>query len=312
METDRNAGLDRKGLASFRVLVGVARADRELRPAELDALRTAFGPRADLLDALLAETVDLDAELALLDTAERQRLYQSAFAIAYADGSASTDEVNLLQRIVPNEGERTLLGQVFGEALDTLVPGRIVAEADPAQRDLEITEDILKYSILAAVAGAMPVPGVAIISDLAVVAIQAKLVHDIGLYWGHTMDGPQIRAFMTSVAGSTMVRIGVTNLAKFVPGWGSVFGMATSFATTYAIGRVAQRYFAAGREMEPEELKSLFHAARTEGEAKYREEQHRVTTAEVVHGKRLAELNEKFATGGLTRAEYDRAISQLG
>lgn len=303
--------LDRKSLASFRLLVGVARADRELRPEEVDALKTALGDRIDLLDALLAESVDLDAEMAILDEDERHRVYQSAFAIAYADGKASTDEVNFLKRLVPNEGERSLVGQVFGEALDTIVPGRIVAEPDPARRDLEITEDILKYSVLAAVAGAMPVPGVAIVADLAVVALQAKLVHDIGLYWGHVMDGPQIRAFMASVAGSTMLRIGVTNLARFVPGWGSAFGAASAFATTYAIGRVAQGYFAGGRELNLEELRSLYTAAHAEGHTRYDAEKDRVTTAEVRHGKRLAELNEKLATGALSRAEYDRAIHDL-
>ncbi|MEQ1504539.1 MAG: hypothetical protein ABMB14_20035 [Myxococcota bacterium] len=304
--------LDRKSLASFRVLVAVARADRTLQPEELEALKTALGARSDLLDALLAENTDVDAEIALLDAEERGRVHQSAFAVAYADGSASVDEVALLRKLVPNEGEASLVGQVFGETLDTIVPGRIHAEADPVKRDLEITEDILKYSVLSAVAGAMPVPGVAIVADLAVVAIQAKMVHDIGQYFGHAMDGQAVRGFMGSVVGSAAMRIAVNNLARFVPGWGSVFGATTSFATTYGLGRVAQRYFEAGRGLNEDELKSLFSDAKAEGAARYEAERARVTTAEVVHGKRIAELNDGLASGAMTRAQYDQEIARLG
>ena len=181
--------MDRKSQAQFRLLVAVARADGRLDAAEVEFLKTLLGPiRQSALPELLAEDVDVEAELAQLDDGERQRLYQSAFALAYADGHAAVSEVNALKHIVPDEGERTMLGQVFGETLDTLVPGRILAVADPVQREMEITEDVLKYATLAAVAGAMPLPGVGIIADLAVIALQTKMVHDIGQYWGHTMD----------------------------------------------------------------------------------------------------------------------------
>lgn len=304
--------LDRKSLASFRVLVAVARADGTLAPEELAALKVALAERADLLDALLAENVDVDHEIGLLSTDERERVYQSAFALAYADKNASTGEVALLKRLMPNAGESSLLGQVFGETMDTIVPGRIVAEPDPAKRSLEITEDIVKYAILSAVAGAMPVPGVAIVADLAVIGIQAKMVHDIGLYWGHSMDGPAIRGFMASVTGSTVMRIAVTNLARFVPGWGSMFGAATAFASTYALGRVAERYFEAGRGLDDGELKSLYESARAEGAARFDAQKSRIDTAEVLHGKRIGDLNDQLATGKISRTEYDRAIAEMG
>lgn len=303
--------LDRKSLATFRVLVAVARADRALKPEELTALNEALGPHVGMLDQLLEEQVDIDAEIALLDEETRRAVYQSAYALAYADGAASFDEVKLMKRLVPNEGERTFLGQVVGETLDTLLPERVVAEVDPARRDLEITEDILKYSVLAAVAGAMPVPGVAIVADLAVIAIQAKLVHDIGLYWGYSMDRYQIRAFLGSVGMSAAIRIAVTNVAKLIPGWGSALGAATAFSTTYGIGRVAEQYFARGQELDEGELKSLYESAKAEGRQRYEEEQERITTAEVVHGKRIAELNEQLANGSISREDYNRAIASL-
>lgn len=303
--------LDRKSYASFRLLVAMARADGKLGTEEHEALRTAFGRHADLLPELMAEQIDIDAELAVLDPTERRRLYQSAFALAYADGVASVDEVGLLKRLVTNDGERTLLGQVFGEVSETLVPGRIVAVADPVQRDGEITEDLLKYSVLAAVAGAMPVPGVAIVADLAVVAIQAKMVHDIGQYWGHSLDRAAVAGFIGSVAGSITLRIAANNLARFVPGWGSAFGAATSFSTTYALGRVAQRYFEAGRGLKETELRDLFRAATTEGTARFDHAQVDIGRARAEHGAALAGLSDQLAQGAISRAAYDAAVASL-
>ena len=304
--------LDRKSLASFRVLVAVARADGNIAPEELTALQAALGDRTYLLEALLAENVDLAQEIALLSEEDRERVYQSAFALAYADRNATTGEVAILKQLIPNRGEDSLLGQVFGETLDTIVPGRIVAEPDAAKRTTEITEDILKYSILSAVAGAMPIPGVAIVADIAVIGIQAKMVHDIGLYLGHNLDGPAIRAFMGSVTGSTVMRIAVTNLARFVPGWGSAFGAATAFASTFALGRVAERYFEGGPGLDDTELKSLYESARMEGAARFDAQKARIDTAEVLHGRRIGELNEQLATGKISRKDYDRAISEMG
>ncbi len=303
--------LDRKSLAQFRILVAVARADGHLQSEEMDTLKGALGRNADILPALLEEDVTIEEELKMLSDPERERVYESAFALAYADGSASVGEVNVLKRIVPNKGEGSVLGEVFGEVGDTLIPGRIVPEADPVKRDMEITEDILKYSVLATVAGAMPVPGVAIIADLAVVALQAKMVHDIGQYWGHAMDQKAIRAFMGSVMGSAGLRIAVNNLARFIPGWGSAFGAATSFASTYALGRVAQRYFQEGRELDEGELKDLFARAKDEGRQRFTAEEQRIAKARAEHGEKLAELNEALASGRLSRADYDAAVAKL-
>lgn len=303
--------LDRKSLAQFRVLVALAKVDGKLDGAEEEALTAMLGDRAGDLSDLVAESVEIDEELALLDEAERRRLYQSAFALAYADGNASVHEVSLLKKILPDPGEHSTLGQVLGETLDPLVPGRIVATADPIQREMEITEDTLKYSTLAAVAGAMPLPGIGIIADLAVIAIQTKMVHDIGQHWGHNMDRAAIRAFIGGVAGSAGLRIAINNLSRFVPGWGSAVGATTSFAATYALGIVAQRYFEAGRGLDESELKSLFAEASRRGRDTFAAKKSEIEALQEAHGPALEDLARRLQSGQLTRAEYDAAIASL-
>ena len=93
--------LDRKSLASFRVLVAVARADGTIAPEEVEALKVALGDRADLLEALLAENVELETEIGLLSDEERSRVYQSAFALAYAEVRGADDEVPLRETTWP-------------------------------------------------------------------------------------------------------------------------------------------------------------------------------------------------------------------
>jgi uncharacterized protein (DUF697 family) len=48
---------------------------------------------------------------------------------------------------------------------------------------------------------------------------------------------------------------------------GLVTGAAFSFATTYAIGQVAKRYYAGGRRIDAEALKQTFASMLQEGKA---------------------------------------------
>lgn len=304
--------LDRKALAGFRILIAVARADGSISAAELDTIRGVLGSRVPILEALLAEEFDLDEEIALLDDeAYRLRVYNSAYALAHVDGYAHSQEVNVLEKLIPYKGEGSVLAEVLGEAKDTLMPSNIVAIADPSKRDAEVREDMFKYSALAAVAGAMPIPGVGIIADLFVVGIQAKLVRDIGQYYGHTVDDQAARSLLVSVAGATGLRIAVNNLTRLVPGFGSAVGAASSFATTWAVGEVACRYFESGQSLDEAALKNLFEQARQSGKGVYTEQEARVAAVRAEHGDDIALLNERLATGGIDKDEYDTRVREL-
>ncbi|MFZ5481630.1 MAG: YcjF family protein [Myxococcota bacterium] len=262
----------REGLAALRVLTCVARADGRLKEGERAALEAAARalPGEVDLDALLQAHVSLEEELAVLDTrALRQQVHDAAFVMAHADGAPSEAELALLERILPEEGEATLVQQVLGETRDTFLPTGIKPIHDPEQRDVEVREDTLKYAVLCASLGALPIPGVTILTDLAVVGFQVKLVRDIGQYYGHQMDEQAARSLLGGVVGSAGMRVALNNLARFVPGWGSLFGAVTSFATTIAVGRVAERYFASGGALSAEELRATYESAVKEGEADF-------------------------------------------
>jgi uncharacterized protein (DUF697 family) len=303
--------LDPATRAQFRVLVALARADGTVDASELQALREVLGAHGGELDAWLTEEIDVDAELAGLSQEQRRSLYHSGFALAHADGNAGVAEVNLLRRVLSDPGELSLTRQVLGEAADTLLPARILPEPDPVRRDMEITEDILKYSALSAVAGAMPLPGVGLVADLAVIALQTKMVHDIGQYCGHALDQKAIRGFMGSAMGSLGLRIAVNNLARFVPVWGSAFSAGTSFASTFALGKVAQRYFEAGKTLDESELRGLFEQQRSAGTAAFASHKDRIDAAAKSRAAELRTLNEALAAGTISRAEYEARVAEL-
>jgi uncharacterized protein (DUF697 family) len=305
------SALDARTRAQFRILVAVAQADGKLEEREVTSLREVLGRHGAELDSWLAERIDVDAELAHLDREGRRQVYHSAFAMAHADGNASMDEVNLLRRILSDEAEASIPRQVLGEAADTLLPARILPEPDAAQRDLEINEDILKYSALSAVAGAMPLPGLGIVADIAVIALQAKMVHDIGQYCGHALDQKAIRGFMASVMGSTGLRIAINNLARVVPGWGSVFAAGTSFASTFALGKVAQRYFEAGKTLDESELRDLFSQQRSAGSSVFESRKEHVDAVRAASGATIEALNAELAAGRITKAEYEARLAEL-
>lgn len=303
-----------EAVAGFRILVGVARADGHLTTEEHHALESALGDgeaNRAFLEELLKADIDIDFEIARLTNEQRRRVYEAAYLIAHADGTASPEEVALLERIFPNDGEPTFVGQVLGETKDTLLPTDIAPIADPDQRKLEVQEDTLKYSVLCAVLGAMPVPGVSILTDLVVVGLQVKLVRDIGHYYGHRTDEAAIKSMLSGVVGSTGLRIGLNSLAKFVPGWGSLFGAVTSFATTFAVGRMADAWFASGQAMDMDQLRATFQSARKEGQKVYEEKKGDIDAAAQAHAAKLTQLNEDMSAGRISREDYEAQIAAL-
>lgn len=310
---------EREMLAGLRILALTARADGEVRDGEraameraLDELRAEFPGLPRTVEELLAGdfTVEIEEEFLRTDEA-RARVHQAAVLVANADGAASVEELALIERLRPESGEDTLLEQVIGETRDTILPSAIEPVYDPARREAEVREDILKYAVLAAALGAIPLPGVAVVADLGVVAIQAKMARDIGQYWGHRLDAAGVKSLLGTIAGSVVLRVALNNLARLVPGWGSVYGAATSFASTMAIGEVVHAYYEAGGSMKPEEMRQKFDELVEKKRGEYDAHADAVKAAQERHGAAVAALAEELRAGRITRAEYEERVAAL-
>ena len=108
------------------------------------------------------------------------------------------------------------------------------------------------------------------------------------------------------------MRIAVSNIAKLVPLWGSAFGAATAFGSTWALGRIAVRYFDSGR---PADLAALRQELKTaEGEAKQAFAQYKAAIAakSEQHRAQLEQLGAELESGAITAGEYERRVTGLG
>lgn len=223
---------------------------------------------------VLLKRIRLEAAAATLtDNGERQLAYEMAVGVCEADGALSNaerrflDELKTLLRLdAPAaeliEGEADAIVEISRAA----APEATVA-APAAVSDSELDRTILNTSLLNGALELLPQSW----ASMAIIPLQIKMVYDIGRAHGVSLDQGHIKEFIAAAgvgltsqyleqfgrkllggllgkaAGKTMGKIG-----------GAATGMAFSFATTYALGQLAKRYYAGGRSMSTAMLKETF------------------------------------------------------
>ncbi len=154
------------------------------------------------------------------------------------------------------------------------IPGPSVAAAAPPAApgagtlsQAEMDKLILDAAITNAALELLPES----LSSLAIIPLQMRLVYRIGKSWGYEMDRSHARDFLATLG------VGLTSqyleqagrkllgglLGSIAGGLGRGLGKQAAssgltFATTYALGRVAERYYAGGRTLDTGALKATF------------------------------------------------------
>lgn len=310
---------EREAAASLKVLAFMANADGTMHADERSVIDDAV-TSANLPGVTTASIADgkhdLDSALAEITSQEaRDATFTSAFAIAYADRDCLPSEQAVLDRIekafvIPKERE-SFFKRMFSEARDTVSLARISPIADPAARQREIDQDVLKYSTLSGVLGLNPIPIASIATDLAVVGLQAKMFRDIGQYWGRETTKDTITQVMGGLGVGTGARIAVNNLLKFIPGVGSVVAAGTNFASTWALGKVANQYWESGGKADMKMLRELFSRSKAEGKSVYKDHASEIEAKSRSNKASLDMLAADYKEGKLTQADYERRLSEL-
>ena len=311
---------ENESLATLEFLVAIARADGTIDPAERAALESAFAgavlPAGTSLAQLLEAQASAGDILARVSSPEaRERAFEAAFALAKADGTCSASEQALLDQARAawsiSAEKVSLLDRLVSEARDTVLPSSIQAIADPTQRAAAISEDVKKYAVMTAVLGAFPLPGLSIITDLAVVGMQVKLVRDIGQYYGHTIDQKAARSLIASVGVAVGARMALSNFAKLVPGLGSAVGAATAFAATWAIGRLGIAFFENDGKLDVDLLKKAYESGQKEGKDAYKANKEAIDSHAAAKKDELASLATARKEGTLSEEEYQAKVARL-
>jgi len=213
---------------------------------------------------------------------ERQFAYEMAVCVCDADGATSPAEREFLGRLAQALGLDAGAAQAFTRQADALtgapldgsaLDGAIVA-AVPAHA-AELDKMILNYSILNGALELLPQS----LASMAIIPLQMKMVYRVGKAHGFDLDRGHIKDLLATMGvgltsqyveqigrkllGGLLGKIG----GGLLGGVGSATtGAAFSFASTYALGHVAKRYYAGGRTIDAAGLQQAFTAML--GEAK--------------------------------------------
>lgn len=233
--------------AGLKVMVALARADGWLADAERQQIADALAELApgESVDEIVNENVDVDAELRKITDRDLQAAtYRAAVLISMSDGESHPEESKLLTKLrdtfgLPNETPQVARVLADKEALAPL-------ETDPKLRRSQAQKLVVGHAMMAGALGANPLPLVSFVTEVGVFYLQARLIRNLGVYYGHALEIKEVAAMMAGTFGLGMARAAVVQLVKLVPVWGSVVGGATAFTTTYALGETVLRHFEAG------------------------------------------------------------------
>lgn len=223
---------------------------------------------------ILMGRLSLDAATAGMKTREERMLaYEMARAVCEAGGSISTDEQAFLDEL----RTRLALGEAETEALDAEVDSVALAPLD-AGEPVSATADqggmILRYSILNGALELLPET----LATMAILPLQMKMVWRIGKAHGCELDRSSIKEFLAAAGIGIGSQVIEGFARKLVGGFGrklggklvgsvanQATGSAFSFASTYAIGHLAVKYYSGGRKLGGSDLKALYAPLTSEG-----------------------------------------------
>ncbi|RRH86390.1 GTPase [Variovorax beijingensis] len=222
----------------------------------------------------------------LKSTESKQLAYEMAVCVCDADGTQSDAERMFLLDVRTSLGLDASAAQFSQQAEDiaAAVPAAATVTATapaavaavPSPDSAELDKSILNASILNGALELLPET----LSTMAIIPLQMKLVYRIGKAYGYELDSGHVKDFLATVG------VGLTSqyleqagrkllgglLGKM--GGGLLRGLGNqavssgmSFASTYALGHVAKRYYAGGRTLSAQMLKETFSGVVQEGKS---------------------------------------------
>jgi uncharacterized protein (DUF697 family)/tellurite resistance protein len=235
-----------------------------------EALGTTLNAAALVQDVLLGRA-SVETSVDQLKSPEARRLaYELAVGVCDADGLRNEAETRFLAELGKRLGldQPTIVGTaVDADELSTMPLAAVDLPTAPGRVEDDLDRTILQASILNGALELLPQS----LATMAIIPLQMKLVYRIGRTHGFEADKGQIGDLLATLGvgltGQYLEQIGrrlVGGLFGKMAGdfAGALAGGATgamfSFATTYAIGQVARRYYASGRTMSTDLLRTAF------------------------------------------------------
>ena len=224
--------------------------------------------------------VSLDDTVAALASPEARRLaYQLSVGVCHADGSLSDAErafLFSLQEKLGFDPQAAAAAGTFTAHAEALAgaPLAAVTSEEPVTASGTMTAEemdrvILNYAILNGALEILPNA----LATMAIIPLQMKMVYRIGKSYGFELDRGHIKDLLATagagMASQFVERIGAGLvghlfghglLGRMLGGVASqVVSSGFAFASTYAMGKLAVRYYAGGRTFSTQMVKDTYN-----------------------------------------------------
>ena len=235
-------------------------------------------------DVLLKRVSLASAASALQGSEARQLAYEMAVCVCDADGVQSDTERRFLEdariALALDAPAAAAVNRAAEDLAAAPLPAASLAAAPATSPTSTVNETELDSAILntAIVNGALELLPESL-STMAIIPLQMKLVYRIGQAYGYDLDRGHIKDFLATVGvGMTsqfLEQAGRKLLGGLLGkmGGGMARGLGNqavssgmSFATTYALGQVARRYYAGGRSLSTQMLRDSYASVMAQGQ----------------------------------------------
>ncbi len=249
-----------------------------------------------LYQDVLMKRASLATALPSLASAEsRQLAYEMAVCVCDADGVQSKAEQDFLSELGRSLGLSGTSAREFSQQAEAIAAAPLAATAAttaPAGVDqAALDKSILDAAILNGALELLPET----LSTMAIIPLQMRLVYGIGKAHGYELDSGHVKDFLATAGvgltsqyleqagrkllGGLLGRVG----GGLLGGLGKqAVSSGMSFASTYALGHVAKRYYAGGRVLSAQMLKDAYASVMSE--------------AQGLQGRYLPQMQEKART----------------
>jgi uncharacterized protein (DUF697 family)/tellurite resistance protein len=222
---------------------------------------------AEISRKILMGKISIESVVSGLESQQTRMLaYEMARGICEAGGSITAPEQEFLTRLRSALALTNDESKVVDDDVDALSLAP-VTQAEGLPTAVDNSSMILKYSILNGALELLPET----FATMAIIPMQMKMVYRIGKAHGVEQDRSLIKEFLATAGVGFGSQVVEGFARKLIGGFGKKLGGKTagkianqatgsafSFASTYAIGHVAEKYHSGGKRLAGPEMKSLY------------------------------------------------------
>ncbi len=276
MQTQPLIEQEQKAIISICILAAFADgAQDETERTQIERIVSGFSE--EHVDLASAYQDVLSGKLSLAQVASqiqspsaRALAYEMAVCVCHADGMLQPPEQQFLSGLRQALQLDNAAADAHLQTAQTVVQQPLSGPVPPVidlSREADVDRLILHAAILNGALEVMPHT----LATMAIIPLQMRMVYQVGKRYGFELDRGHITDFLGTVGigltsqvfeGFTRRLIG--GLTRRVAGgllgglMGQAAGSAFAFATTYALGQVAKRYYSGGRTLSTAQLKEAF------------------------------------------------------